>query len=68
MWYSDDDYYEGEDQIIAACQDGKILKFRRSGTIIYKTLQIMQMARAEGKLKGVEVLRRCAVTGVPVTR
>lgn len=68
MWYCDDDYYKGEDQVISAGQDGKILKFRRTGTITYNTIKIMQVARAEGKLKGIETLRKCVVTGVPVSR
>lgn len=67
LWYQDDEYYKGEEQVITAGQDGRILKFRRTGTINYNAIQIMQVSRAEGKLKGIEILRRCNVSGISIT-
>ncbi|KAK4876062.1 hypothetical protein RN001_012484 [Aquatica leii] len=68
IWYKGSDYFKGTEQIITACQDGRISFYRNQDTFELIHQQIMRINRPEGKLKGIESLRRCHIPGIPVHR
>lgn len=68
VWYKASDYFKDMEQVITTSQDGRIGYYRTQDTseLIYS--QIMRIARPEGKLKGIETLRRCHIPGIPINR
>ncbi|KAB0795109.1 hypothetical protein PPYR_11948 [Photinus pyralis] len=68
IWYQGSDYFRGTEQIITSSQDGRISFYRTqdNNDLIYE--EIMRVSRPEGKLKGIETLKRCHVSGIPVKR
>lgn len=66
FWISDDEYFKGVEQIIALAQDGRIYKFRHTGSLNLMFNQIMRIS-SEGELKGIKLIRKCPVPGLPLT-
>lgn len=65
-WMTDDEYLKGNEQIIALAQDGRIYKFHHTGALNLVYSQMMRIS-SEGELKGIQLIRKCAVPGLPLT-
>ncbi|XP_017781911.1 PREDICTED: WD repeat-containing protein 78-like [Nicrophorus vespilloides] len=68
-WYTDHDYYKGQEFLAATCQDGKIFKFCINLQNVFMLhSHMMKITIAEGKLKGIETLRKCTTKIIPLAR
>lgn len=59
---------DGDEYVIATCQDGRIRRLQSTKTHDFISSPLMQVSTVEGKLKGLEIAKSCLKVDVPITR
>ncbi|KAK9877035.1 hypothetical protein WA026_016062 [Henosepilachna vigintioctopunctata] len=67
-FYSGDEHYNYEEQILACFNDGRICKYRFNLMKVMPCLQIMRAPEADGKIKGIPKMTVCGIPAIPLTK
>ncbi|XP_045473583.1 dynein axonemal intermediate chain 4-like [Harmonia axyridis] len=67
-FYSGDEHYNYEEQILACFNDGRICKYRLNLMTNMPCIQIMRAPEADGKIKGIPKMTVCGIPAIPLTK
>ncbi|XP_044754332.1 dynein axonemal intermediate chain 4-like isoform X2 [Coccinella septempunctata] len=67
-FYSGDEHYNYEEQILACFNDGRICKYRLNLMTVMPCIQIMRAPEADGKIKGIQKMTVCGIPAIPLTK
>ncbi|CAG9765018.1 unnamed protein product [Ceutorhynchus assimilis] len=68
LWRVNLDHPKNEEQICASSDDGKIIFYSIGNSREMSSQQMMRVAKADGKLKGFNSMRKCTSLTIPVSR
>ncbi|XP_050295299.1 dynein axonemal intermediate chain 4-like [Anthonomus grandis grandis] len=68
VWRANMDTTKGTEQICAASDDGRVIFYTIENTKLLQAQQMMRVAKADGKLKGYNTMRKCSNLNIPVSR
>ncbi|KAL3268943.1 hypothetical protein HHI36_008029 [Cryptolaemus montrouzieri] len=67
-FYTGDEHYNYEEQILACFNDGRICKYRLNLMTMMPCIQIMRAPEADGKIKGIQKMAVCGIPAIPLTK
>ncbi|XP_076266872.1 dynein axonemal intermediate chain 4-like [Rhynchophorus ferrugineus] len=68
VWRQLSDESKGKEQICVSSDDGRVIFYTIENSSDLQAQQMMRVAKADGKLKGYNSMRKCSSLSVPVSR
>ncbi|XP_030761738.1 WD repeat-containing protein 78-like isoform X1 [Sitophilus oryzae] len=68
VWRISFDESREKEQVCASSDDGRVIFYTVENTLELQTQQMMRVAKADGKLKGYNSMRKCSNLSIPVSR